>query len=302
MSVIKFDGKVAIITGAGAGLGKTYALELARRGAKVVVNDLGGARDGSGPGSKIADQVVDEIKAAGGEAAPNYDSVGSLEGGQRIVKTAVDHFGKVDILINNAGILRDKSITNMSPDEFELVLSVHLRGAFYLTQAAFRLMKANGYGRIVNTASGAGLYGNFGQTNYACAKMGLIGLMHSVHTEGAKYNIKCNTIAPIAASRLTEDVMPPEIFAKLKPELVTPLVMYLVSEENQDSSMIFNCAAGWFSRTAIMCGAGVTIGDGTGEISAEQVRDQWNKITSLDDIKPLNHVNDSFGYLTKLFS
>lgn len=302
MSAIKFDGKVAIVTGAGAGLGKTYALELARRGAKVVVNDLGGARDGSGAGSKIADQVVDEIKAAGGDAAPNYDSVGSLEGGESIVKTAVDHFGKVDIVINNAGILRDKSLVNMSSDEFELVLSVHLRGAFYLTQAAFRLMKANGYGRIVNTASGAGLYGNFGQANYASAKMGLIGLMHSVHTEGAKYNIKCNTIAPIAASRLTEDVMPPEIFAKLKPEYVTPLVMYLVSEENEDSSMIFNCAAGWFSRTAIMCGTGVTIGDGTGEISTEQVRDEWKNITNLDDIKPLNHVNDSFGYLTKLFS
>lgn len=302
MSEIKFDGKVAIVTGAGAGLGKTYALELARRGAKVVVNDLGGARDGTGAGSKAADQVVDEIKAAGGEAAPNYDAVGSLEGGERIVKTAVDHFGKVDILINNAGILRDKSLVKMSSDEFEMVLDVHLRGAFYLTQSAFRLMKAAGYGRIVNTASGAGLYGNFGQANYACAKMGLVGLMHSVHTEGAKYNIKCNTIAPIAASRLTEDVMPVEMYSKLKPEFVTPLVMYLVSEENQDSAMIFNCAAGWFSRTAIMCGTGVTIGDGTGEISAEQIRAQWNEITSLDDIKPLNHVNDSFGYLGALFS
>jgi NAD(P)-dependent dehydrogenase (short-subunit alcohol dehydrogenase family) len=302
MADIKFDGRVAIVTGAGAGLGKTYALELAKRGAKVVVNDLGGARDGSGQGSKVADQVVDEIKAAGGEAAANYDSVGTKEGGESIVKTAVDNFGKVDIVINNAGILRDKSIVKMSEDEFELVLSVHLKGTFYVTQPAFKLMKENSYGRIVNTASGAGLYGNFGQANYAAAKMGMVGLMHSVHTEGAKYNIKCNTIAPIAASRLTEDVMPPEIFAKLKPEFVTPLVMYLVSEENQDSSMIFNCAAGWFSRTAIMCGTGVTIGDGKGEISVEQVRDLWSEITSLDDIKTLNHVNDSFGYLMKLLS
>jgi NAD(P)-dependent dehydrogenase (short-subunit alcohol dehydrogenase family) len=302
MSDIKFDGKVAIVTGAGAGLGKTYALELAKRGAKVVVNDLGGARDGSGIGSKIADQVVDEIKAAGGNAVPNYDAVGSQDGGQCIVKTAVDNFGRVDILINNAGILRDKSLVKMRSEEFEMVLDVHLRGAFYLTQSAFRSMKENNYGRIVNTASGAGLYGNFGQTNYASAKMGLVGLMHSVHTEGAKYNIKCNTIASIAASRLTEDVLPPEIFEKLKPEFVTPLVMYLVSDVNQDSAMIFNCAAGWFSRTAIMCGEGVTIGDGTGEITTEQIRDQWKDIIRLDDMKPLNHVNDSFGYLSKLFS
>lgn len=301
MAEIKYDGRVAIITGAGAGLGKTYAVELAKRGAKVVVNDLGGSRDGSGASTKAADQVVDEIKAAGGEAVPNYDSVATVEGGKNIVKTAVDAFGTVDILVNNAGILRDKSIAKMSEEEWDLVLAVHLKGAFCVTQPSFAIMKEKSYGRIINTASGAGLYGNFGQVNYAAAKMGLVGLMHSVHTEGAKYNIKCNTIAPIAASRLTEDVMPPEIFSKLKPEFVTPLVLYLASETNRDSNMIFNCAAGWFSRTAIMCGSGTFIGDGKREVTVEEVAEEWDKITSLDDIKVLGNVNDSFAYLAKVF-
>ncbi len=303
MGDVRFDERVAIVTGAGAGLGKTYALELAKRGAKVVVNDLGGARDGSGSSAAAADQVVDEIKAAGGEAAPNYDSVATIEGGENIVKTAVDNFGKVDIVINNAGILRDKSIVKMEEGEWDLVMAVHLKGAYCVTQPAFKVMKANGYGRVVNTASGAGLYGNFGQINYSSAKMGVLGVMHSVHIEGAKYNIKANTIAPIAASRLTEDVMPPEIFTKLDPKFVTPLVMYLVSEENQDSDMIFNCAAGWFSRTAIMCAPGTIIGDGVADISAEQVRDEWSKITSLDEAKVLaGGVNDSFAYLAPLMT
>ena len=303
MGDVSFEGRVAIVTGAGAGLGRPYALELARRGAKVVVNDLGGSRDGSGASSSAADQVVDEIKQAGGEAAPNYDSVASVEGGVNIVKTAVDNFGKVDIVINNAGILRDKSIVKMEESEWDLVMDVHLKGAFCVTQPAFKVMKANGYGRVVNTASGAGLYGNFGQINYSSAKLGVLGVMHSVHIEGAKYNIKANTIAPIAASRLTEDVMPPEIFTKLDPKFVTPLVMYLVSEENQDSDMIFNCAAGWFSRTAIMCAPGTIIGNGVDDISTEQVRDEWSKITSLDEAKVLaGGVNDSFGYLAPLMT
>jgi len=301
MGNISFEGRVAIVTGAGAGLGKTYALELAKRGAKVVVNDLGGSRDGSGSSTSAADQVVDEIKAAGGKAAPNYDSVATIEGGRNIVKTAVDNFGTVDIVINNAGILRDKSIVKMEEKEWDLVMAVHLKGAFCVTQPAFSIMKEKGYGRVVNTASGAGLYGNFGQINYSSAKMGVLGIMHSVHIEGAKYNIKANTIAPIAASRLTEDVMPPDIFAKLDPKFVTPLVLYLCSEENQDSDMIFNCAAGWLSRTAVMCATGTIIGDGVADVSVEQVRDQWSKITSLDGAKVLKGgVNDSFAYLMPL--
>lgn len=300
MADIRFDGRVAIVTGAGAGLGKTYALALAERGAKVVVNDLGGARDGSGAGTSAADAVVDEIRKKGGEAVASYDSVATKQGGENIVKTAVDTFGKVDILINNAGILRDKSILKMEEDEWDLVLAVHLKGAFCVTQPAFKIMKENGFGRIVNTASGAGLYGNFGQSNYCSAKMGLVGLMNNISIEGAKYNILCNTIAPVAASRLTEDVLPPSICEKLKPEFVTPLVLYLVSEECTAGKMIFNCAAGWFSRTEILCAPGICIGDGKREIPVEEIRDNWAGITSLDQAKPLANVAESFGFMGPL--
>jgi len=302
MADITFNDRVAIVTGAGAGLGKTYALELAKRGAKVVVNDLGGARDGSGSGTSAADEVVEEIKAAGGTAVANYDSVATIEGGENIVKTAVDNFGKVDILINNAGILRDKSFVKISEEEWDIVVAVHLRGAFCVTQPAFKVMKENAFGRIVNTTSGAGLYGNFGQSNYCSAKMGLVGLMNNVSIEGAKYDIKANTIAPVAASRLTEDVMPPDMFAKLKPEFVTPLVLYLSSEELQETKMIFNCGAGWYSRTELLCAPGVCLGDGKREIPVEEVRDNWDKITSLDEAKALNGVGDSFGFLLPLLS
>jgi NAD(P)-dependent dehydrogenase (short-subunit alcohol dehydrogenase family) len=302
MTEIRFDDRVAIVTGAGAGLGRTYALALAKKGAKVVVNDLGGSRDGSGKSAGAADSVVEEITKAGGIAVANYDSVATIEGGENIVKTAMDNFGKIDIVINNAGILRDKSLIKMTEDEWDLVLAVHLKGAYCVTQPAFKIMKENGYGRIINTASGAGLYGNFGQANYCSAKMGLVGLMNNIAIEGAKYNIKINTIAPIAASRLTEDIMPPELFQKLQPEFVTPLVLYLVSEENQDTKMIFNCAAGWFSRTEVLCAPGVCIGDGKREIPAEEIRDNWEKITSLDEAKPVNNVGESFGFLGPLLS
>ena len=296
MTDLKFDGRVAIVTGAGAGLGKTYALDLAKRGAKVVVNDLGGARDGSGSSSSAADTVVDEIKAAGGEATANYDSVSTMEGGENIVKTALDAYGKVDILINNAGILRDKSFLKMTEEEWEIVLAVHLKGTYSCSKAAFANMKANNFGRIINTTSGAGLYGNFGQTNYSAAKMGIVGLMNSIHTEGAKYNIRVNTIAPVAASRLTEDVMPPEMFDKLKPEFVTPMVVYLAHEDNQDSCMIFNCGLGWYSRAAIVCAPGIVLGDGEREITAEEVRDEWKTISGLEDAKPLNNVGETFQF------
>jgi NAD(P)-dependent dehydrogenase (short-subunit alcohol dehydrogenase family) len=300
MSQIRFDGRVAIITGAGAGLGRTYALEFAKRGAKVVVNDLGGSRDGSGASHNAADTVVDEIKKAGGQAAANYDSVATPAGGENIVKTAVDAFGKVDILINNAGILRDKSILKMSEEEWDIVHAVHLKGAFNVTKPAFAVMREKGFGRVVFTTSGAGIYGNFGQANYAAAKAGLVGLMNVVNIEGAKYNIKANTIAPVAASRLTEDVMPPEIFQKLKPEYVTPLVLYLSAEENQDSGMIFNCGAGWYSRAAIMCMPGVALGDGKRDIPVEEIKENWAKIKSLEGGKPIGSVAETFGFFVPL--
>ncbi len=302
MSNIEFSDRVAIVTGAGAGLGKTYALELGKRGAKVVVNDLGGARDGSGSGSSSADLVVEEIKKAGGEAVANYDSVATIEGGKNIIKTAVDNYGKVDIVINNAGILRDKSFLKMSEEEWDNIHAVHLKGAFCVLQPAFAVMKANGYGRIVNTTSHAGLYGNFGQANYCAAKTGLVGLMNNVSIEGAKYNIKCNCVAPMAYSRLTDDLMPPNFKDTLKPEFVMPITLFLCSEENSDTKMIFNCGAGWFSRTELVCARGALIGDGKRPISIEEVRDEWSTITSLDDAKPLTTTNDVFGYIAPLMS
>ena len=203
MSEIRYDGRVAVVTGAGGGLGKTYALMLASRGASVVVNDLGGASDGTGAGTSMADEVVKEINESGGKAVANYDSVSTPEGGEGIIQTAVENFGKVDIVINNAGILRDKTFAKLEPQHLEAVIDVHLKGAFFVTQPAYRVMKENNYGRIVFAASGAGIFGNFGQSNYGAAKMGLVGLSNVLAVEGAKNNIKCNVIAPIAKTRLT---------------------------------------------------------------------------------------------------
>ena len=292
MNKIRFDGQVAIVTGAGAGLGRVYALELARRGAKVVVNDLGGSRDGSGAGSSSpADQVVAEIQAAGGQAQANYDNVATAEGGAAIVQTAIDRFGRVDILINNAGILRDKSFTKMAPENWQAVLGVHLNGAYHVTRPAFSAMKDQGYGRIVMTTSAAGLYGNFGQTNYSAAKMGLVGLMNTLKIEGAKYDIKVNTIAPLAASRLTEDVMPPEIFAKMKPEFVAPMVLYLCSEKCTDSGAVFNAGMGYYNRAAILTGPGARVGQGDALPTPEDIWRRWDDINRMDGAGELADAN-----------
>ncbi|MEN8259767.1 MAG: SDR family NAD(P)-dependent oxidoreductase [Pseudomonadota bacterium] len=289
---ISFDGRVAVVTGAGAGLGRAYAIELGKRGAKVVVNDLGGARDGSGQGSSSpADQVVEEIKAGGGEAVANYDNVASPEGGEAIIQTAVDTFGSVDVLINNAGILRDKSFLKMDPDNWNAVLSVHLNGAYHVTRPAMQVMKEKGYGRIVMTTSAAGLYGNFGQTNYSAAKMGLVGLMNTIKLEGKKYNIKVNTIAPIAASRLTEDVMPPDLFEKSKPEFVVPMVINLASEACEETGGIFNTGMGYFNRAAVFTGPGTQVGDQDNIPTPEEVRDNWDAINSLDGATEIEDAN-----------
>ena len=257
MSEIRFDGRVAVITGAGGGLGKTYAKMLASRGASVVVNDLGGAADGTGGGSSMADQTVKEIEEAGGKAVANYDSVATPEGGEGIVKTAVDNFGKVDIVINNAGILRDKSFTKLEPANLEAVIDVHLKGAFFVSQPAFRVMKENNYGRFVFTASGAGIFGNFGQTNYGAAKMGLFGLSNVLAVEGAKNNIKCNTIAPIAKTRLTEQLLG-AMAEHLDPEHVTPLVAYLCSEQCELTHECFDVGGGRYARVFIGLAKGWT--------------------------------------------
>jgi 3-hydroxy-3-methylglutaryl CoA synthase/NAD(P)-dependent dehydrogenase (short-subunit alcohol dehydrogenase family)/putative sterol carrier protein len=289
---IRFDGRVAVITGAGAGLGRTYALELAKRGAKVVVNDFGGARDGAGTGSSSpADKVVAEIRAAGGEAVANYDNVATPGGGEKIVKTAVDFFGKVDILINNAGILRDKSFLKMDPENWNAVLAVHLNGAYNVTRPAFAVMREKGFGRIVMTTSAAGLYGNFGQTNYSSAKMGLIGFMNTLKLEGAKYNIRVNTIAPVAASRLTEDVMPPDMFERMRPDFLAGIVLYLCSENCAESGDVFNAAAGFYSRAAILTGAGAVLSDGKTVPTPEEIRDNFGKIDSLEGAGEIGDAN-----------
>ena len=291
---LRFDDRVAIVTGAGPGLGRAYALELARRGARVVVNDLGGARDGSGKGSKSpADQVVAEIKQMGGQAVANYDNVATAEGGESIVQTAVDTFGRVDILINNAGILRDKSFINMTPEDWRAVLGVHLNGAYFVTRPAMAAMKANGYGRIVMTTSAAGLYGNFGQSNYSAAKLALIGLMNTLKLEGVKYNIHVNTVAPIAASRLTEDVLPPDLLERSKPEHVVPLVMTLCSEGCNDSGHIFNCGMGNVNRATVLTGRAVQLGDAGNPPTPERIHQNWNRINSLDGAQVYAEANSA---------
>jgi NAD(P)-dependent dehydrogenase (short-subunit alcohol dehydrogenase family) len=273
---IRFDGRVAVITGAGGGLGKTYALELARRGAHVVANDLGGAADGSGKGSSMADQTVDEIRKAGGEAIANYDSVATPAGGEAIVKSALDRFGRVDIVINNAGILRDKSFAKLEPADLEIVLDVHLKGAFYVSQPAFRAMKDQNYGRFLFTASAAGIFGNFGQTNYGAAKMGLVGLSNVLAVEGAKSNIKSNVIAPIAKTRLTENLLGP-MASNLEPTTVTPLACYLVSEACELTHEVFSVGGGRFARVFVGLAPGWFAGKGK-SVSLEDVRDHLAEI------------------------
>jgi 3-hydroxy-3-methylglutaryl CoA synthase/NAD(P)-dependent dehydrogenase (short-subunit alcohol dehydrogenase family) len=295
MNNISFDGRVAIITGAGAGLGKAYALELARRGAKVVVNDLGSTRDGSGKGSTApADQVVNEIRKLGGEAVTNYDNVATAKGGENIVKTAMDAFGRVDILINNAGILRDKSFPKMDIESWKTVLDVHLNGAYNVTRPAFKEMKENGFGRIVMTTSAAGLYGNFGQTNYSAAKMALIGLMNTLKIEGVKYDIKINTVAPLAASRLTKDVMPSDMFEKAVPEFVVPIVAYMCSDECMESGAIFNAGMGYYNRAAILTGPGALLGDVENPPTPEQIEENWDKINSMEKAREFPDMNTAF--------
>ena len=284
MSEVRFDGKVAIVTGAGGGLGRSHAMTLASRGAKVVINDLGGTMDGTGSGSAMADKVADEIKAAGGEAVANYDGVDTVEGGKNIVKTAMDAFGKVDILINNAGILRDKSFMKMDEANWDSVVGVHLKGAYCVTHAAFPVMRENAYGRIIMTSSAAGLFGNFGQTNYGAAKAALVGFMNVLKLEGAKYNIKVNTIAPIAASRMTESLMPPEILDKLKPEFVTPLVAYLCSEECAETGGVYSVGGGHFARIALMEGPGYQQAV-TEPITVEDIKGNFEKINTLENAK-----------------
>ena len=280
MTDVTFEGKVAIVTGAGGGLGRSHALTLAERGARVVVNDLGGNTDGTGAGTSMADLVVKEITEAGGEAVASYDSVSTPEGGAAIVQAAVDAFGTVDIVINNAGILRDKSFAKIEPADFDILIDVHLRGAFHVSQPAFKVMKEHGFGRFVHTTSAAGLFGNFGQGNYAAAKTGLIGLSNVLAIEGAKNNITSNVIAPIAKSRLTEDLLGPLADA-LQPELVTPLVVYLASPQCSITHEIYSVGGGRIARVFLGLTPGWVQEKGKG-ITPEDVADRIEQIRATD--------------------
>ena len=299
---IRYDGQVAIVTGAGAGLGRTYALELAKRGAKVVVNDLGGARDGSGSSSSAADKVVEEIKEMGGEAVASYDSVATTEGGQAIVDKAVEAFGRVDIVVNNAGILRDRSLAKMTPEEWEQVLGVHLHAAYNVTRPALLKMRENSYGRVVLTTSAAGLHGNFGQTNYSAAKMGLVGFANTLKMEGERANIKVNVIAPVATTRLTEDILPPDMQEKLGPEFVAPMVLYLCSEGCKQTGMIYNAGMGFFNRSAVVTGPGAVVGDGKAIPTPEDIQANWDAINDMSEAEEFGNATAALGGMMAAFS
>jgi len=273
---ISFEGRVAIVTGAGGGLGRAYALELARRGAKVVVNDLGGARDGTGQ-SDAALKVVEEITAAGGEAMANSGSVTDFEQMAAMVAQAKEKWGGIHILINNAGILRDKSFTKMTPDDFDLVVKVHLIGSANATKAVWDLMREQGYGRILMTASSTGLFGNFGQANYGAAKLGLAGLTKTLYLEGAKYNVRVNTLAPVAATRMTEDILPEEAFKLFAPENVVPAALYLVSED-APSNAIIGAGAGAFHSAFVTMNKPVVLPPA--DRTVEGFAEQWQAISA----------------------
>ena len=286
---MRFDGRVAIITGAGGGLGRCHAIELARRGAMILVNDLGGSLAGVGASTSAAQGVVDEIIAFGGKAAANYDSVATSEGGQAIVAAALAAFGRVDVLVNNAGILRDKAFHKMDHTLIDAVIDVHLKGALYVSAPAFRLMREQGYGRILNTTSASGLFGNFGQANYGAAKAGLAGLTRVLAIEGAGHGIKVNAIAPIASTRMTEDILG-ELAVKVSPETVSPLVAYLAHAECSVNGHVYSVAGGRIARIFVGETRGVVLAENTPEaIRANLTRidaldaDEFHEPASLDD-------------------
>ncbi|BBX62398.1 putative short-chain type dehydrogenase/reductase [Mycobacterium saskatchewanense] len=274
--------RVVIVTGAGGGLGRAYARFLAANGALVVVNDLGGARDGSGAGTSMADEVVEEIRAAGGRAVANYDSVADPDGAAAVVNTALSEFGAVHAVISNAGILRDGAFHKMTDDNWDAVLKVHLYGGYHVVRAAWPHMREQKHGRVVVATSTSGLYGNFGQSNYGAAKAGLVGLTNTLAIEGAKYGITANAVAPLAATRMTADIAPREMLDKLDPELVAPAVGYLVSDENHDSGSVFVVGGGLVQRVAIFQNDGVTF---TAPPDLSEITARWSEISDMSAAK-----------------
>ncbi len=274
---ISFDGKVAIVTGAGGGLGRSHALEFAKRGAQVVVNDLGGAVDGSGGSSDAAEKVVAEIKDSGGDAISNGASVTDDAGVENLVAAAMEAYGRIDILVNNAGILRDRTILNMSIEDFEAVLNVHLMGTVKPTKAVWPIMRDQNYGRVVVTTSSSGLYGNFGQSNYGAAKLAIVGLMNTLKLEGQKYNIHCNAVAPVAYTRMTSDLFPAEAEMLMTPERVTPAVIYLAGTD-APTGVIVSAGAGVYAKAEIVEARGAFLGENP---SAEDIAKHWDEISDM---------------------
>jgi NAD(P)-dependent dehydrogenase (short-subunit alcohol dehydrogenase family) len=274
--------RVIVVTGSGGGLGRDYALALAREGASVVINDLGGARDGTGAGSAMADHVVAEIRDVGGRAVANYDSVATEDGAANIIKTALDEFGAVHGVVSNAGILRDGTFHKMTFENWDAVLKVHLYGGYNILRAAWPHFREQSFGRVVVATSTSGLFGNFGQTNYGAAKLGLVGLINTLALEGAKYNIHANAVAPIAATRMTQDIMPPEALEKLTPEFVAPVMAYLCTEECADNGAVFIVGGGKVQRTALFQNDGVSFDKPP---SVEDVAAHWADITDLSAAK-----------------
>jgi (3R)-3-hydroxyacyl-CoA dehydrogenase / 3a,7a,12a-trihydroxy-5b-cholest-24-enoyl-CoA hydratase / enoyl-CoA hydratase 2 len=284
---LRFDDRVVIVTGAGNGLGRSHALEFARRGAKVVVNDLGGSIDGDGSNASVAQGVVNEIKAAGGEAVANTDSV---EAGDKIVQTALDTYGRIDVVVNNAGVLRDSSFAKMTDADWDTIYRVHLFGSYKVIRAAWPHMRAANYGRVVMTTSIAGIYGNFGQANYSAAKLGLFGLAQTLAIEGASKNILCNTIAPTAGSRLTATVLPKEIVDALKPEYVTPAVILLGHQTCPATGRLYEVGGGWVSQTRWEQTEGVFFQD---EYSAEELLLRWGEATNFQHSRHASSIAES---------
>lgn len=298
MADLRFDNRVVVVTGGGAGLGRAYALLFASRGASVVVNDLGGGRHGDGKGSQAADNVVAEIKRNGGRAVADYNSVVD---GAKIIKTAIDTFGRVDVLINNAGILRDKSFAKMTENDWDLIQNVHVKGAFKTTQAAWPYFCKQNYGKVIFTASNSGLCGNFGQSNYSTAKMGLVGLTNTLAIEGAKKNISVNVIVPTAASRLTEDILPPDLFQQLKPELIAPIVFWLCHEKCNETGSIIESAIGWVRKCDIVRSPGSVVRQNLHDmVTPENVQKNWSNVVDMTSAKCTNNIEEIAADLMKV--
>ncbi|MDC3163336.1 SDR family NAD(P)-dependent oxidoreductase [Pelagibacteraceae bacterium] len=297
---ISFKDKVAIVTGAGGGLGRCHALQFAERGAKVIVNDLGGSVDGSGGSSEAADKVVEEIKAMGGDAISNGSSVTDKAGVKKLVDDAMAAYGRIDILVNNAGVLRDKSFAKVTLDDFEFVVDVHMMGSVYCTKAVWPIMVEQKYGRIVMTSSSSGIFGNFGQSNYGSAKMGVVGLMNTLRIEGQKNNIKVNSLVPVAATRMTENLgMPDAVFDSLKPESVSPAVIFMSSEDAPDGVMI-SAGAGVFAMAEIVHSEGIALkGD---DLNADMLAEKWSEASDMANGKALRSGAEHTAHIFKKLS